>query len=169
MSAPKIPDGPEGQSVREAFAALDLDPENPDHWFAMLKANVACTTKTKRVGAPKQWTDDRLMKLVAEASLMRAKNPALSVVAVSHALAKRPEYRKFKPATLHKLIYGATSYKPTPAHKEILSYLMANYKTAKGDSSRKAMVAWMRTGVWRFDVSDNNEPLPPVPRGLVAK
>ena len=167
MSAPKIPAGPEGQRVREAFAERELDPGNPEHWLALVNAFVG----SRPVGAPKQWTEERLTRLRIDAALIRRKNPAMREPAVCRALVKRPEYRRFKPETLRKLIHDSwKKLELTPAAQAMLDYLVTNYETPDGDNSLEALLKWAKWGSFKFyeDASGN---LRCVPSGLrpVAK
>ena len=166
MSPPQIPDGPEGQSVREAFAAHDLSPSNPAHWFVLLKTLVDGTQK-RTAERPTVWTQTKLIQLRADVSIMRFKNPHMKETDACRALVKKAEYRDFKPDTLRKLVHDAWK-DPTQGELQALDKLMANFVTESGDDSREAMLAWMKMGVWDvFDDGFGNVKL--VPRGLVAK
>jgi hypothetical protein len=111
MSAPKIPDGPDGRLVRAAFAALNLDPNNPDRWFPLILGYVEASRKRAKAGAPKKWTDDKLMQLLmdftAQQQKMQQTNPNVSENSICAQLVKRETYRKFKPNTLRKKLYDA--------------------------------------------------------------
>jgi hypothetical protein len=48
MSAPKIPDGPSGQRLRDKFDAYNLNPKDPDHWVLLLSAMVKGGTPGRR-------------------------------------------------------------------------------------------------------------------------
>jgi hypothetical protein len=171
MTAPKIPAGPEGQKMREAFAALNLNPDNPDHWFKVLQHYIEGGAKKRAsAGRPKEWTDEQKMRLAADVALLRAfEHPTMSSVSsLCRILSKRLAYREFKPSTLRKKVYEAwesVAGAHTGASLE-LEYLMANYKMPNGKNSRRAFEVWMKTGTWDFFV-DKSGNMRAVPHGLI--
>src|SRR4029453_6865444 len=69
MSAPKIPDSPEGERVREVFAKFGCDPANPDHWFALLYCYIKASRRP--AGRPHTWTATQLFQLIIDVDEMR--------------------------------------------------------------------------------------------------
>ena len=57
MSAPKIPDGPEGNLIRGCFVKARLDPNNPDDWPKLV------LFLRGKLGAPKKWDEEMRKQL----------------------------------------------------------------------------------------------------------
>jgi hypothetical protein len=61
MSAPKIPDDPEGDRVRACFGAAGLDPANPDDWPKLI------LILRDRLGAPQKRNEQWRQQLLEDA------------------------------------------------------------------------------------------------------
>ena len=97
--------------VCKVFAAVDLDPTNADHWFALLLAFIKGSQKRAKAGAPKKWTEDKLTQLLidfaAQQRKMQQTNPNVSDSSVCVQLARKEAYCDFEPAALRKKLYDA--------------------------------------------------------------
>ena len=108
MSAPKIPDGPEWDDVRDAFRMAsrelerDLDPSKPEHWLLVVKfcqISIKAYHKTARAlaeeyfkkqpGRQQEWTAERLIKLVDDIARLRHEHPGKSESDLCRFLSRR--------------------------------------------------------------------------------
>jgi hypothetical protein len=69
VTAPKIPDGPEGQPVRFAFAQFGLDPRQSKHWIELVRILAldhfpAEASPPPRKGGRKRWDDRAVWHLL---------------------------------------------------------------------------------------------------------
>jgi hypothetical protein len=155
MSAPKIPDSPEGERVREVFAKFGCDPANPDHWFALLYCYIKASRRP--AGRPHTWTATQLFQLIIDVDEMRWREETrlkkagleghrLSQDAVFQKLAKQKVYGHLNWKTLKKNYHRAWMPEHNGLLKRILDDLAA--PTEDGRRPHGLPTAWTRTGAW---------------------
>jgi hypothetical protein len=102
QGAPVIPEGPEGQAVRDAFAAFKLSPDNPHHWWMLLSRFVHASHKRAKAGAPLRWTDDSLLTAAIGFGRIQHRHPTWTESEICRQLAKTPDYKDWDWKTLRR-------------------------------------------------------------------
>jgi hypothetical protein len=143
MSAPKIPEGSDGQTIRKWFAQAGLDPNNPDDWPKLLLS--------KRGGAPRK-REELVERLCLDASCLQmerfqANMPPLTVTDVCHALEKEEPYRSegLDWDALRAMLKRKWDTKD-PAVAAMVQAIQEDYVTADG----RSIQAWLQTGFVDF-------------------
>jgi hypothetical protein len=150
---PKIPDGPDGRVVRDYFRAMNLDPLQPEHWFALLKALIDQSRNRAKVGAPKKWTTDKLVRLSADFGRIKHDKPKKSDSDICRILARRDLYKKQKWQTLRRVLYEAKNPERNEFLARLLDALMAQYK-----NPREELLAFLTGGIdGTLDVYEDDE------------
>jgi hypothetical protein len=152
-SAPTIPDGPDGQVVRDAFKSFRLDPHNPKHWYYLLKAYAESGRKPP--GRAQEWTDTNLVQLAADFARVQIDHPDKSERDICDMLAKLKRdgtlvYGGRKGTTLLRRLYDARNPERNSFLKSMLDVLMSEYEVV-GGNTRERLLAWLTTGyteVW---------------------
>jgi hypothetical protein len=124
MSAPKIPDGPSGQRLRDKFDAYNLDPNNPDNWALLFNAMV----EGKEPGRPKKWTDHMLSMLNAVYHRVQRKHPDKSEADVCRFIVKSGEFPKVKWETLQRRLHDFRN----PARNGELKFILDGIMKQRG-------------------------------------
>ena len=101
MSAPKIPDGPAGQRLRDKFEAYNLDPDNPENWVLLFSAMV----QPGKAGRPTKWTSEELDRLNATYHRVQRKHPDKSEANICHIIANSGEFPRVKWNTLQRRLH----------------------------------------------------------------
>jgi len=148
--APKIPDGPDGRLVRDYFRAMGLDPLQPEHWFALLKAFIDQSRNRARVGAPQKWTASKLLRLSADFARVQHDNPQKSDSDICRLLARRGLYAKQSWQSLRRRLYDAKNPERNEFLARLLDSLMAQYK-----NPREELLAFLTSGT--LDVYEDDE------------
>jgi hypothetical protein len=101
--------GPFVGPIHAAFKAFGLDHRSIDDWYNLLAHLARVLFPTPRPpGAPREWTDERLCRLLADVATYKRKNPEASDVAICIWLAKK--WSK-KPETLRRILQKARNPK----------------------------------------------------------
>jgi hypothetical protein len=129
-AAPKIPEGAEGQFVRDVFRAHNLDLNKPEHWVALVRAQAAMSQK--RAGRSKQWTDDRLFQLTVAFHRAQREHPDKSENNICKILAKRGEFGDVHADTLRRRLHDTRD----PSRYGLLLSVLENlgYEPKAGNS-----------------------------------
>ena len=105
MSAPKIPEGPEGDRVRACFAKAGLEPNNPDDWPKLI------LILRDKLGAPQKLDEQLRQQLLDDALEVHVEHlrknpelPPLSERSVCKQLATWERYRGYDWDALRKLM-----------------------------------------------------------------
>jgi hypothetical protein len=148
--APKIPDSPDGRIMRDYFRATGLDPLQPEHWVALLKMLIDQSRDRARVGAPKKWTTDKLLRLAADFSRVQHNNPQKSDSEICRLLVRRGFYAKQNWKSLRRRLYQAKDPKHNESLARLLDAFMAQYK-----NPREELLAFLTGGT--LDVYEDDE------------
>jgi hypothetical protein len=143
MSAPKIPDGPESQHLRDKFEAYNLDPNDPDHWVLLLTALV----EPGKPGRSKAWTAENLDMLNAIYRRFQRKHPDKSEADICRMIAKIRVPKdlpqpKWKWQTIQRRLHDFRN----PEKNHLLKQLL-DVAEARGFDRDFALGALTRTGV----------------------
>jgi hypothetical protein len=144
MSAPKIPDGPEGQHLRDKFEAYNLDPDNPDHWVLLLTALV----EPGKRGRPTAWTDENLDMLYAIYRRRQREHPDKSEADICRMITKirlpkdLPRPGGWSWQTIQRRLHDFRN----PEKNHILKQLL-DVAEARGFDRDRALWVLTRTGV----------------------
>jgi hypothetical protein len=164
MSAPKIPDGPEWDIVRDAFRASNLNPSNPEHWPFLLKGYVETVHRRARGGPKRRWTDERYIKLGADFSKVQHRHPGKSDSDICRILAKQDDYSGLSANTLRRKLQDARDPECNGFLDRLIESLAAEYEV-EGGNAREQLRAWLTTGFTYFweDKAGNPHVTPPEP------
>src|SRR5262249_59639687 len=99
MSAPKIPDGPEWEVVRDAFRGSNLNPDNPEHWPFLLKGYIEIVYRRARAGRQREGADERYIKMGAGFSQVQHPPPRKTDSDHFRLLAQQNDYHRPSPPT----------------------------------------------------------------------
>jgi hypothetical protein len=121
---PKIPEGPDWQPVRVAFARYKLDPRRPDHWIELVRVLVLARippggkiTRVKEGGRPGvRWDRRAQLRLLKRFEILRNQWPKARSKELYNCLATHPDYKGCAPTTLQR---QHTSAKRNPELKEL--------------------------------------------------
>jgi hypothetical protein len=150
--APKIPDGPDGQVVRAYFRAAHLDPQQPEHWFMLLKILIAAGSGGRaRAGAPRKWAADKYIRLTADFSLLQLKHPKKNDSEICRLLARQRGLKgKRSWESLRRRLHDAKNPAKNESLARVLDDLMAQYA-----NSKEELLAWLNSGF--IDVYEDGE------------
>jgi hypothetical protein len=94
MSAPKIPDGPEGDRVRACFAEAGLEPSNPDDWPKLI------LILRDKLGAPQKHDEQWRQQLLDDALEVHVehlhKNPELPPLSEREVCKRLTTWEKYQ-------------------------------------------------------------------------
>ena len=91
--------------IRDAFKAFGLDHRNLSDWRALVFHLAHVLFPTPRPpGAPREWTDERLCRLLADVATCKRRNPKASDAAICRWLSKK---WSTKPETLRRVLQDA--------------------------------------------------------------
>jgi hypothetical protein len=94
MSAPQIPDGPEGDRVRACFAEAGLEPNNPDDWPKLI------LILRDKLGAPQKWDEQWRQQLLDDALEVNLehlrKNPELRPLSEREVCKRLTTWEKYQ-------------------------------------------------------------------------
>ena len=129
--AMSLTDEPIDAPIKAAFAAANLDPDDPLHWnVLMFLLSWAHFGDRRRRGAPTKWDSVRLSKLISDFNELKGSKPALSTNRVLGLLGKKADYQTKKgpisPNRLAKLLKEASD----PTRNELLYALEHKTKNA---------------------------------------
>jgi hypothetical protein len=164
MSAPKIPDGPEWDIVRNAFRGVRLDPSNPEHWPFLLKAYVEIVLRRARSGPKQIWTDEQLIKLACDVASVQCKHPDKSESDICRFLSRREDYNEWNASTLRRRLQDARD----PEYNGVLDRLIEDFAAqyeVEGGNTREQLRIWLTTGFAYYweDKAGNLHSTPPEP------
>ena len=102
--------------IRDAFKAFGLDHRNLSDWRALVFHLAHVLFPTPRPpGAPREWTDERLCRLLADVAAYKRKNPKASDTAICKWLKKK--WPNDTPARLRRVLQDARN----PARNDLLA------------------------------------------------
>jgi hypothetical protein len=141
VGAPAIPGNSDGEIVRDYFRAMNLDPDKPEHWFALVKAFIEDSKKRARAGAPTRWTDQKLLQLRADFVRIQRERPNKSESDICRALARRGVYGDLDWKTLRRRLHDSRNPERNRFLGRVLETLMDEYSNPP-EELRK----WLTTG-----------------------
>jgi hypothetical protein len=102
--------------ILDAFKAFGLDHRSLSDWLALVSHLARVLFPTPRPsGAPREWTDERLCKLLADVAAYKRKNPKASDTAICIWLKKN--WPKHSPGRLRRVLQDARN----PARNDLLA------------------------------------------------
>jgi hypothetical protein len=146
MSAPKIPDGPEWDIVRDAFKGARLDLNNPEHWPFLLKGYVETVHQRARSGPKRRWTDERLIKLASDFSRVQHDHPDKSDSDICRFLVKGEDYSELSAETLRRKLQDARDPECNALLDRLINAFATHYEV-EGGNTREQLRAWLTTGI----------------------
>jgi hypothetical protein len=162
MSAPKIPDTPDWDVVRETLRRMKLDKDNPMHWLFSLKAHI----EERRSRIPdKKWTTDRLLQLIADVAQVKRERPNEPEANICRILAKRGAYGDTSAATLRRKLQDARNIDDGAYMDRIIDMMLEDFEVEGGGNARERLREWLTTGVTHYweDKAGNLHSSPPEP------
>ena len=100
------------EALKSAFAAADLDPNNPFHWAELARSLANIRFGLKKAGRPKILGSVKLGQLVKDVAQIRKKHPKLSDKRICEKLAREDQqYARWhrKPDTLRRRYHEGKS------------------------------------------------------------
>jgi hypothetical protein len=149
MSAPKIPDGPEWDIVRDAFRGVGLDPNNPEHWPFLLKGYIETVLRRARAGRSREWTDERLTKLASDFARVKHDHAGKSDSDICRTLAKREDDSGWSAPTLRRRLQDARDPECNGFLDRVIEQLAAEYEV-EGGNTREQLRVLLTTGYTYF-------------------
>ena len=102
--------------IRDAFKAFGLDHRNLSDWRALVFHLAHVLFPTPRPpGAPREWTDERLCRLLADVAAYKRENPKASDTAICNWLKRN--WPKHSPGRLRRVLQDARN----PARNDLLA------------------------------------------------
>jgi hypothetical protein len=119
--APEIPEGPEWQPARVAFARYKLDPSRPDDWVELVRVLALASIRGGKImqvkdgGRPGiRWDRRAQRNLLTRFEILRKQWPKARSKELYNCLATYPDYKGCTPTTLQR---QHTSAKKNPELK----------------------------------------------------
>jgi hypothetical protein len=164
MSAPKIPDGPDWDIVRDAFRGAGLDSNDPDHWRFLLKEYIETVHRRARAGRARSWTDERLIKLASDFERIQHDHPDKSDSDICRFLVKREDYSGLTANTLRRRLQDARDPEYNGFLARLIDELAAEYEV-EGGNTKEQLRVWLTTGFTHYweDKAGNLHSTPPEP------